>query len=115
MIRSSLLGASALTLVLGGCSTTFEQPDTGAEARSSASLPSVPVDWVAANEKLGAVQAGWIASYDDPALSQLVDEAQANNRDIMAAAVGIERAWALANQAGAAADAKRGFISRREP
>ena len=53
-------------------------------------------------EDRSAVSPGWLDAFNDPALAQLVAEAQVNNRDLRAAAAGVERAWALARQAGAA-------------
>ncbi len=50
----------------------------------------------------GPVQMGWIDSFNDPALTKLIEEAQSNNRDLAAAAANVDRAWALARQAGAA-------------
>ncbi|MEL7452272.1 MAG: TolC family protein, partial [Pseudomonadota bacterium] len=40
-------------------------------------------------------------AFQDPALVTLVEEAQANNRDLRAAALNVERSWLLARQAGA--------------
>ena len=48
------------------------------------------------------IRVNWLDSFDDSALTALVSEAQANNRNLLAAAAGVENAQALAKQAGAA-------------
>lgn len=48
-----------------------------------------------------AVKVDWLGSFNDPTLIQLVEEAQRNNRNLQAAAANVERARALALQAGA--------------
>jgi NodT family efflux transporter outer membrane factor (OMF) lipoprotein len=49
-----------------------------------------------------AIEVNWIRLFQSEQLQALVDEAQANNRDLQAAAAGVERARALAIKAGAA-------------
>jgi NodT family efflux transporter outer membrane factor (OMF) lipoprotein len=63
--------------------------------------PDTPTEWQMAAES-GAVQAGWVEAFNDASLTALVLEAQANNRDLAAAAANVDRAWAFARQAGAA-------------
>ena len=88
---------------LAGCGVTPTQDqverDVGQATQQQA--PATPTQWVAAADS-GAVQAGWIESFSDSALTALVIEAQANNRDLAVAAANVDRAWALARQAGAA-------------
>jgi NodT family efflux transporter outer membrane factor (OMF) lipoprotein len=60
----------------------------------------LPEQWGTQSDA-GVVQAGWIEIFNDPALTRLVTEAQTNNRDLAAAAANVDRAWALARQAGA--------------
>lgn len=98
MIRSLLFGISLATL--GGCANITTPGAAGAAAR--ASLPDAPDAWAMASERVGAVEAGWVAKFNDPILSDLVDEALANNRNLQAAAANVQRSWALAGQAGAA-------------
>jgi NodT family efflux transporter outer membrane factor (OMF) lipoprotein len=63
--------------------------------------PKTPTQWQMAAES-GAVQAGWVETFNDASLTALVLEAQGNNRDLAAAAANVDRAWAFARQAGAA-------------
>ncbi len=63
--------------------------------------PAAPERW-GTESGTGTVLVGWIDTFKDPALTELVEEAQSNNRDLAAAATNVDRAWALARQAGAA-------------
>ena len=88
---------------LAGCGVTPSQEQVEREVGEAAQeqVPAAPSQWEADADS-EAVQAGWIESFNDPALTALVIEAQANNRDLAAAAANVDRAWALARQAGAA-------------
>ena len=95
-----ILFASAASLALAGWGS---MPGLGGEAPDlSRSLPKGPDAWAMAQESVGDVQVGWIAAFNDPVLTKLVDEAQANNRDLQAAAANVDRSRAIARQAGAA-------------
>lgn len=98
MMKHLLVGLAAT--LLSGCAsiTSPEQAATAARA----DLPETPTAWAMAGERVGAVEPGWIAKFDDPVLSALVTEALANNRNLQAAAANVQRSWALAGQAGAA-------------
>ncbi len=93
-----LAGAAALSLA--ACASITSREEAGAAAR--ASLPETPKAWAAAQEKLGDVEVGWIASFEDAVLTALVEEAQANNKNLQIAAANVDRSRALARQAGAA-------------
>lgn len=59
-----------------------------------------PEQWVtSANTQ--EIQVAWIDTFKDPLLVNLVEEALTNNRNLQAAAAGVERAQALAGRAGA--------------
>lgn len=62
---------------------------------------AAPAEWQTP-AAVGAVSMGWLDAFGDATLTSLVVEAQANNRDLQAAAGGVDQAWALARQAGAA-------------
>ena len=99
-----ILSTALLAGGLVGCSSVAPSPeqverDVGEAVQQQP--PATPSEWQAAADS-GTVQAGWIESFGDPALTALVVEAQANNRDLAAAAANVDRAWALARQAGAA-------------
>ncbi len=93
---------AALTALVGcGVAPPQEQVEGEVSAAAQAQLPDIP----SANDSTGVAEevlAGWIETFHDPALTQLVQEAQANNRDLAVAAANVDRAWALARQAGAA-------------
>ena len=97
------LAIAVLAGALAGCGVTPTQEEVEQEVSQATQeqAPETPAQWVMAAES-GAVQAGWIESFNDPALTALVIEAQANNRDLAATAANVDRAWALARQAGAA-------------
>ena len=98
MMKPVLLGLSVA--MLSACANITLPGDAANAARGT--LPDAPNAWAMASEKLGPVEAGWIAELDDPVLSALVEEALANNRNLQAAAANVQRSWALAGQAGAA-------------
>lgn len=63
----------------------------------------VPDEWqVPAGGDIDDEGMGWLDAFGDPTLTSLVAEAQANNRDLQVASGGVDRTWALAEQAGAA-------------
>lgn len=86
-------------LLLAACANLSTPGDIG--RATGASLPELPDAWVTASEKIGEVESGWLNKLNDPTLEALVQEAQANNRNLEAAAANVERSWALAGQAGA--------------
>ncbi len=63
---------------------------------------TVPAEWRTEGGASGEVTIGWLDVLDDPALTGLVAEAMDRNRDLRAAAAGVDEAWALARKAGAA-------------
>ena len=85
---------------LAGCGVSQERVEQDVSEAVGQEAPDAPEQWATAADS-GAVQAGWIESFNDPELVALVLEAQANNRDLAAAAANVDRAWALARQAGA--------------
>ena len=95
-MKKFILGAICL---LAGC--------TGADygARQTAgdnALGEVPQSWQTAQAEMSEVEVGWIETFGDSLLSKLVEDALAHNRNLQAAAANVDRAWALARQAGAA-------------
>lgn len=90
-----------VAVVLAGCASV----DSGVEAARVAvnnELNDVPDSWQAVAAQVGEVEDGWVDSFEDPKLSELVSEAQSNNRDLRAAALNVEKSWLLAKQSGAA-------------
>ena len=88
------------TGILSGCTSVGPATDAETSASATESLPPIPPEWTSAREKLGEVEVGWIAAFEDPKLRELVEEALRNNRNLRAAAANVRRSWALARQAG---------------
>lgn len=97
MIKTSAIFCA--TAYLAGCASITEPDVAGRAAR--ATTPEAPNIWASASETVGEVSVGWIDAIGDPVLLALVEEAQANNRNLQAAAANVERSRALAGQAGA--------------
>ncbi|MEO0398958.1 MAG: efflux transporter outer membrane subunit [Pseudomonadota bacterium] len=95
-----VLALAVLALTTSGCVSIFSLNDARGIALDAA--PDVPENWETAQARLGPVETGWIAAFDDPQLTEYVKEALANNRDLRAAAAAVEEARTLARQAGAA-------------
>lgn len=98
MIRFWLAPLALLSVT--ACASITSPEIAGQAAR--ADLPDTPNAWAIASERIGPVEAGWIDQLGDPILSDLVQEAMANNRNLQGAAANVQRSWALAGQAGAA-------------
>ena len=91
--------------LLSGCETLSElRPHPSSQTEIDAALGSqiqnLPTSWQAAQARIGDVQIGWIEQLGDATLTHLVNEAIDNNRDLIAGAANVERAYALAQQAG---------------
>lgn len=84
-------------LLTAACVPYAQQPDLPSITRTA--LPDLPPEWRVAQDALGDVEVGWIARLEDTQLEELVREAQANNRDLLAAKSAVERSFALARQA----------------
>ncbi|MBK8322278.1 MAG: efflux transporter outer membrane subunit [Betaproteobacteria bacterium] len=93
------LAALAVPLALAGCALN-PPPDAKALAADAMPALKIPESWATKGSAPGAVGSGWLASFADPKLDALVAEALANNPDLRAAAARVERATALAVQAG---------------
>lgn len=107
-LRRTALGLGLLGILVEGCAVV---PDNRIEARQTA-RSEVPVGadrFRAAEGQAVSYRAGWLDAFGDPVLVALVEEAQANNRDLRAAAARVEEAWALAGKAGAALAPQAGF------
>ena len=98
MIKHTLLLPAGL--VLSAC-VTVETGSKEAREIAASQIQDQPDEWTAAASRVGRVDSGWIESFDDQTLTAFVTEAQANNRNLRAAALNVERAWLLAEQSGA--------------
>ena len=88
-----------ITGLLSGCASISPATQSETLASASQSLPPIPPGWTSARERIGDVNVGWIEEFDDPLLTQLVNEALLSNRNLRAAAANVRRSWALARQA----------------
>lgn len=86
-----------LTSILTACASTTEQVNDEVSVAIGQELPNLPV-----NTEIGVEEISWLDTFNDPALISLVAEALENNRNLQAAAASVDRARALAVQAGAA-------------
>lgn len=99
MIRSaSVLLVSSLVVAC----VSVEPAGEEAKKIVTNELVDIPDRWQTTADEIGPVENSWIKSFADPKLQKLVEEAQANNRDLRAAAKNVERSWLLAKQSGAA-------------
>ena len=100
---NTILSVISLSLLLGGCSlyTSKDQIDESVQNSTASEVSSPPENWsVDSNPK--EIEVNWISSFNDSTLTQLVKEAQANNKNLQASAANVERARGYALQAGAA-------------
>jgi len=97
-LRSILSVAAAAALA--GCA--LKSPPQREELAQQ-SLPNlkVPAGWAAQREAPGAVGERWLATFNDPQLDALVQEALAYNPDLQVAAARVEQAAAYVKLAGA--------------
>ena len=111
-MRTLSYSVSTLVLasILSACATTDVESVRGKAAiEAKASLPDLPMNWQTVATEVGDVDVGWVAVFNDLVLSGLVAEAQANNRQLQVAAANVDRAQALARQAGAALSPQLGL------
>jgi NodT family efflux transporter outer membrane factor (OMF) lipoprotein len=99
--NTTLALAVAVAVALAGCAVTpTPSPD---EIRQDA-LEGLDVrpGWSAGHAAAGAIKDNWLATFDDPQLSRLVDEAVVRNLDLRVAAARVEQSAAYAQIAQAA-------------
>ena len=90
----------ACLLTACGAAPSREAIEADVDQAVESETPVLPEQWGTQSDA-GVVQVGWIEIFNDPALTRLVTDAQTNNRDLAVAAANVDRAWALARQAGA--------------
>ena len=90
----------ACLLTACGAAPSREAIEADVDQAVESETPVLPEQWGTKSDA-GVVQVGWIEIFNDPALTRLVTDAQTNNRDLAVAAANVDRAWALARQAGA--------------
>lgn len=100
-LRARWALALASALAVGGCA--LDKPPSTAELQRQA-LPhtALPAKWKAADAAPGPLPASWLASFNDPALTALVDEALTYNADLQVAAARVEQAAGMLQVASGA-------------
>lgn len=96
-----LILAVACASALGGCAIN-SPPSTAELQRDALPHTAVPANWKAAGAASATVAAPWLTSFNDAALSALVDEALAYNADLQLAAARVEQAAGLVKVASGA-------------
>jgi NodT family efflux transporter outer membrane factor (OMF) lipoprotein len=93
--------AAAILAVLAGCAVTA--PPAPEQIRKDALQGAeIRTSWSADAPQAGAVSDNWLASFNDPQLNALVDEALQRNPDLRATAARVEQSAAYAQIARAA-------------
>ena len=91
-------------MIAAGCTTTPE--------RNAANTHGViPPHWTAANPSTAHIKNKWVASFADPALTALINDALNNNLDLKAAAARVDRAREQTIIAGAGRWPQLGFAT----
>jgi NodT family efflux transporter outer membrane factor (OMF) lipoprotein len=97
--RSPALLAAVLAALVAGCA--LQAPPAGEDLQREAyGEPITPGAWVAPGAAAGPVAAGWLDTFGDEQLNELVAEAIARNPDLRAAAAQVEQAAAYVRIAG---------------
>jgi NodT family efflux transporter outer membrane factor (OMF) lipoprotein len=101
--RVTLAVLAALTsFTLAGCGATGENNAAAAKQAVTQKVGELPAQFASIQERLGTVEAGWLAQLNDDLLTKLVNEAIKNNYNLQAAAASVNASRALANQAASA-------------
>ena len=109
MLAPRMLGASLLAS-LAGCAVLPEPTATQVQSLALGHAV-IPGDWASA-ASTGDVVDGWLASFNDPALTQLVHEALANNPDLQITAARLDQANAQLDIAQAQLKPGIGILGR---
>ncbi|BDU16444.1 efflux transporter outer membrane subunit [Lysobacter auxotrophicus] len=104
------LAAAFLLVVATGCAVLPEP--TGDEVREQAlGYTTIPPNW-SAQASAAQVDEGWLASFNDPVLTQLVHEALVHNPDLLMAAARVEQANAQVDLAESKLKPALGLLGR---
>lgn len=96
------LAVVSTSLLLSACVQVSEKGTSeNVKTAINKTIPAVSSAWVV-KAPIAVKQVPWIQSFNDSALEALVSEALAHNLNLQAAAAGVDKARALAVQAGAA-------------
>ena len=101
MSATQLSLASAVLAVLAGCAVTAPPPPEQIR-KDALQGTEIRASWSADAPHAGAISDNWLASFNDPQLNELVNEAIARNPDLRATAARVEQSAAYAQIARAA-------------
>lgn len=102
---------ASMAAILGGCA--LKAPPQGDElARAAAPNRAIPQQWTAQGAGGGTVGDRWLASFGDPQLDALVQEALSYNYDLRVAAARVEQAAAYQKVAGGTLYPQVSFLAR---
>jgi outer membrane protein, multidrug efflux system len=101
MIARHICLASAVAAVLAGCAVTAPPPPEQIR-KDALQGTEIRASWSAGAAEAGVIADDWLASFNDPQLDALVNEAIARNPDLRAAAARVEQSAAYAEIARAA-------------
>ena len=90
VVRLRIL-AMAFAAAVTGCALN-PAPSTDEMQKQALPHTTMPAAWKAGGDMAAPVADRWLASFDDPALSALVDEALTYNADLQVAAARVEQA-----------------------
>ena len=97
IVRNVFTASSlAVLAMLSGCGTTGQQVESEVAEAVAQQINDVPEAFGEAAAQAAAIPVGWVDEFHDDTLKALVLEAQANNKNLAAAAANVNRAQALA-------------------
>lgn len=101
--RSQLFAVLSLSILLlfQGCAKEIATHDEAVERIKGGEVAELTAEKWSAAESSGLVDDGWLKSFQDQTLMELVDEAQQNNFGLKISSAQVEQANALATKAGA--------------
>jgi len=97
------------SLALAGCGSTGQDNSAAAKTAVTQKVGELPAQWTGIQQRLGTVEAGWLAQLNDDLLTRLVNEALQNNLNLQAAAASVNASRALADQAASALSPQLGL------
>lgn len=99
LLKTGMLAVIALALF--ACVVSSEKNEAKVKEKLRGQTQFTAAQW-STRADASDIEVNWLQNFNDDLLRALVSEAQANNRNLLAAAASVEGAQALAKQAGAA-------------
>lgn len=95
---NNLIALSIITLMSTSCAVKMQDSKIQEVAQKAIDTPET---WASKAEKYKDIKIKWIESFNDPMMLKLIKEGEANNIDLKVAAANMDKAWLLAQKAGA--------------